>query len=214
MTQLALITALPQLLLGILYLSSNALLTTYFLSQELSLFALGPRSLRVSSHPAGTQTASLYLSLPRPVSWLLLAMFTALGFVLSQAVFPIVSSSATLQEEQQQSTAAPRIAFNAQALLILFALLVLLLVSVLALGFRRTPAVALGIGAKGNPLALSGGTCSALISARCHPMHSEGDFWLGPITWGVVEESSETQPGRCAFTGRTIGVLDAGRQYA
>ncbi|KAI3326294.1 hypothetical protein HD806DRAFT_442472 [Xylariaceae sp. AK1471] len=209
-TQLALIAALPQLLLGILYLSTNALLTTYFLSHELSLFALEPRSLRVSSNPTGTQTASLYLSLPRPVSWLLLAIFTALGFVLSEAVFPIISSSS-----QQQSVPAPRIAFNAQALLILFALLAILLFSILALGFRRTPAMALGNGeAKGNPLALSGGSCSALISARCHPLRGEGEFWLGPVMWGVVEESTEMRPGRCAFSGNAIGALEVGRPYA
>lgn len=215
-TQLALIAALPQLLLAILYLSTNALLTTYFVSHELSLFALGPRSLRVSSNPAGTETTSLYLSLPRPVSWLLLALFTALSFVLSQAVFPIVSysSSPSLGQQQQHPTPTPGVAFNAQALLIFFGLLVILLFSILALGFRRTPGVALdNSDEKGNPLALGGGSCSALISARCHPVRGEGKLWLGSVMWGVVEEGTSMQPGRCAFTGNAVGVLDVRRQY-
>ncbi|KAF2969569.1 hypothetical protein GQX73_g3992 [Xylaria multiplex] len=205
-TQLALVVALPQLLLGILYLSTNALLTTYFLSHELSLFALGPRSLRVSSNPAGTQTASLYLSLPRPVSWFLLATFAALGFVLSQAVFPIVSTTT------QESTPTPNIAFNTQALLILIVLLAVVLFSVLLLGIRRTPT---GQSA-GNPLALAGGACSALISARCHAPRNEGqgEFWLGPVGWGVVEEATDSQPGRCAFTDNAIGPLDPEMEYA
>ncbi|KAI0453406.1 hypothetical protein F5B21DRAFT_525798 [Xylaria acuta] len=210
-SQLALIAALPQLLLAVLYLSTNALLTTYFQSHELSLFALGPRSLRVSSNPAGTQTPSLYLSLPRPVSWFLLATFAALGVVLSQAVFPVVSAT------------APRgVAFNTQALLILIVLLAVVLFAVLALGLRRTPSVALcgggggggGDVAKGNPLAIGGGSCSALISARCHAARNEGELWLGPLTWGVVEEPMHERPGRCAFTGNAVGVLDTDREYA
>ncbi|RYC59995.1 hypothetical protein CHU98_g6216 [Xylaria longipes] len=202
-SQLALITALPQLLLATLYLSTNALLTTYFQSHELSLFALGPQSLRVSSNSAGTQTASLYLSLPRPVSWFLLATFAALGFVLSQAVFLIVSAPTT----------TPQVAFNTQALLILIVLLAIVLFAILALGLRRTPAITLGE-AKGNPLAISGGSCSALISARCHTVRNEGEFWLGPISWGVVEEATDERPGRCAFTGNAVGVLDTDREYA
>ncbi|KAI1122875.1 hypothetical protein F5Y10DRAFT_64035 [Nemania abortiva] len=211
-SQLALVAALPQLLLAILYLSTNALLTTYFLSHEFSLFALGPRSLRVSSNPAGTQTASLYLSLPRPISWLLLATFAALGFVLSQAVFPIVSFSTTTG----QST--PQVAFSSQALLVLLVLLALVLFSVLALGVRRTPAPALadGSAAKGNPLALAGGVCSALISARCHASGDQGEFWLGPVAWGVVDvpEAGEERRGRCAFTGNAVRMLDPEREYA
>ncbi|TGJ85154.1 hypothetical protein E0Z10_g3571 [Xylaria hypoxylon] len=205
-TQLTLIAALPQLLLGTLYLSTNALLTTYFLSHELSLFALGPRSLRVSSNPGGTQTASLYLSLPRPVSWLLLATFAALGFVLSQAVFAIVSPTT------QQSAPSPGVAFNTQALLILIVLLAIVLFSVLFLGLRRTPTGE----ATGNPLALTGGSCSALISARCHASRSQGqgEFWLGPVGWGVVEEATSSEPGRCAFTDGAVGPLYPEREYA
>ncbi|KAI0813306.1 hypothetical protein GGR55DRAFT_687610 [Xylaria sp. FL0064] len=213
-TQVAIIAALPQLLLGILYLATNALLTTYFLSHELSLFALGPRSLRVSSNPAGTQTASLYLSLPRPVSWFLLATFAALGFVLSQAVFPliVVPSSTT----NTTTTAAPGIAFSTQALLILIVLLAVVLFAVLALGLRRTP-TAPGAAA-GNPLVLTGGVSSALVSARCHAPRSrgsgQGEFWLGPVMWGVVEEAAGLRPGRCAFTDMAVGPLDPGRDYA
>ncbi|KAI0471350.1 hypothetical protein F4859DRAFT_515565 [Xylaria cf. heliscus] len=208
-SQLALIAALPQLLLAVLYLSTNALLTAYFQSHELSLFALGPRPLRVSSNPAGTQMASLYLSLPRPVSWFLLATFAALGFVLSQAVFPLVLASSSTA-----TATTLHVAFNTQALLVLIVLLAVVLFAVLALGLRRTPAAALAGDARGNPLAISGGSCSALISARCHAARNEGEFWLGPVAWGVVEEATDERPGRCAFTGNAVGVLDTEREYA
>ncbi|KAI0206778.1 hypothetical protein F4808DRAFT_7024 [Astrocystis sublimbata] len=208
-TDLGLLVALPQLLLSALYLSTNALLTTYFQSYELSLYAQAPpRSLRVSSRQAGAQMASLYLSLPRPVSWFLLATFAALGFVLSQAVFPVIVPSST----SSTSASIPQVALNPQALLILIVLLAVLLFAVLALGLRRT-APMLGE-EKGNPLAISGGSCSALISARCHASRDEGEFWLGPLSWGVVEEPNGDRPGRCAFTGSAVGVLDTEKEYA
>ncbi|KAI1308592.1 hypothetical protein F5Y03DRAFT_404889 [Xylaria venustula] len=213
-TQATIVTALPQLLLGILYLSTNALLTTYFISHELALFALGPRSLRVSSNPAGTQTASLYLSLPRPVSWFLLATFAALGFVLSQAVFPLVSTTTNTNSKTTNMNTTPSIAFNTQALLILIVLLAVVLFSILALGLRRTPVSADDTGnIGGNPLVLTGGVSSALVSARCHG-RGQGEYWLGPVMWGVVEEGGEGRPGRCAFTDSAVGDLDPRREYA
>ncbi|KAI1439230.1 hypothetical protein GGR50DRAFT_9202 [Xylaria sp. CBS 124048] len=240
MPNLALVIALSQLLLAILYLTTNALLTAYYQSQELALFALGPRSLRVSSDPIGTQTASLYLSLPRPVSWFLLATFAALGIVLSQAVFPVFLSSSSSSSSSSSPSFSngggqPAVAFNTRALLVLIGLLVVLLFSILVLGLRRTPAPALqsnnhnshgereggGEGERekekeprGNPLALAGGPNSALISARCHPSLSEGSIWLGPVAWGVVEEPTRTQPGRCAFTSGAVCAFDMGMEYA
>ncbi|KAI0156934.1 hypothetical protein GGR57DRAFT_74854 [Xylariaceae sp. FL1272] len=193
-TQAALLAALPQVLLSILYLAVNAILSTFFLSHELSLFALGPRPLRVSSNPSGAQTTSLYLSLPRPISWFLLAIFAALSFVLSQAIFPTTAESPRI----------PAIGFNTQALVVLLVLLVLLFIFVLALSLRRTVACLHTNGeAKGNPLALRGGSCSAVISAQCHYSRGEGALWLGPVAWGVVDG------GRCAFSGQPVGVVEA-----
>ncbi|CAJ2510470.1 Uu.00g132790.m01.CDS01 [Anthostomella pinea] len=70
---MALMPALPQLVLAILYLTINSLLTTSFPSHETALFAMGSRALRVSSNPSGRQPTSLYLTLPPPVWWMLLA---------------------------------------------------------------------------------------------------------------------------------------------
>ncbi|KAI1085167.1 hypothetical protein F5B20DRAFT_567849 [Whalleya microplaca] len=212
--QMALLAATPQLLLAILYLVANSHLTTYFLSHEFSLFALGPRALRVSSNPAGYQTTSLYLTLPRPVSWILLATFAAMGFVLSQAVFPTVLALSSPTSPSARRTA---ISFSTQALLALLALLTILALVILGLGLRRTtPAAQTNGEARGNPLALRGGSCSAVISAKCHlaAAHGEGDLWLRPLAWGVVEEGSEAQAGRCAFSGNAVGCIDVSRGYA
>ncbi|KAI0394286.1 hypothetical protein F5Y17DRAFT_264289 [Xylariaceae sp. FL0594] len=195
MPQLALIAALPQVLLAILYLSTNALLTTFFLSHELSLFALEqrPRPLRVSSAPRGTQTASLYLSLPRPVSWVMLAIFAGSSFALSQAVFPLIDSNPS-------SAPTSAVGFNPQALLVLFALLGILLLIILGLGFRRynyshSPIVTHQSPGKGkgrNPLAQTiikggggGASCSAVLSSLCHhTAPGESQIWLRPVNLG------------------------------
>lgn len=214
-TEMMLIAALPQLLLGILYLSVNALLTTYFLSHEFSLFALGPRPLRVSSDPIGAQTTSLYLTLPRPVSWFLLIFFAGLGFVLSQTIFPAIIDISSSSSSSPIQTEIIAVALSSQALLVFLGLLVLLAIFVLALGFRSAPAAGLSNGEqKGNPLALKGGSCSAAISARCQPLPIEEDVWKLPVAWGVTNEAVGFQVGHCAFSALSVGNIDVGHTYA
>ncbi|KAI1344904.1 hypothetical protein F5Y15DRAFT_10918 [Xylariaceae sp. FL0016] len=213
MPQLSLLAALPQFLLAVLYLVINAHLTTYFLSHELSLFALGPRSLRVSAVPFGTQHTSLFLTLPRPVSWALLLTFAGLGLVLNQSVFAVAQASPSSPATQTLS-----ISLSTTALLALLAVLVALLLVVLGMGLRLSPAASLVDGkAKGNPLALPGGSCSAVISSRSHPNRGPGEIemWLGPVGWGVLREGGGTLPGTCGFSsGGRMGPVDVGRTYA
>ncbi|KAI0896558.1 hypothetical protein F4806DRAFT_431333 [Annulohypoxylon nitens] len=228
--QMALLTALPQLLLCVLYLVINAHLTTYFLSHELSLFALTPRSLRVSSQPIGLQTTSLYLTLPRPVSWALLAWFAAMSFSLSQTVFPGTAKylPTTPSIPPPPNTAdIVAISFSTQALLTLLSLLFTLLLAILVLGLRRTQPASLASGeVTGNPLALRGGSCSAVISAKCHhhdivppgqlapdELAPTGELWLRSVSWGVVEEGTSGRPGRCGFSADGVGCVDAGKTY-
>ncbi|KAI0016538.1 hypothetical protein F4780DRAFT_676489 [Xylariomycetidae sp. FL0641] len=218
--QLAVIAALPHVLLAMLYLTVNALLSTYFLSYESALYAVAARPLRVSSNPIGVQLLSLYLTLPRPVSWVLLLLFAALGMLLSQAVFPLVLASQALEGPWEAFADAPLtlhalpgspqgatvVAFNTTALLAFLALLLLIGAVVLGLGALRTPP-ADGCTA-GNPMALVGGPCSAVLSSRCHPARGEGDMWRYELKWGTVD------PSRCAFTSGEAGCLETGREYA
>ncbi|KAB5554515.1 hypothetical protein GE09DRAFT_964056 [Coniochaeta sp. 2T2.1] len=213
-----LISTLPQLLLAALYLATNSLMTAYYLSHESTLFALEkPRALRVTSGRAGSQTTSLFLTLPRPWSWFLVILFTAMAFTLSQSAFivsvrllPTTSSSTT-------ASALTAIGLSGTGLLILLALLVILAATIVGLGFRRAPASVLGNGqALGNPLALEGGSCSAVLSARCHAAQQERDMelWKRPLTWGVVEGGGPVNVAHCTFTAGRAGDVDLGRSYA
>ncbi|KAK8139270.1 hypothetical protein PG984_002650 [Apiospora sp. TS-2023a] len=212
--QAAILASVPQLLIAVLYLTTNSLLTTYWLSQEMSFFAVAPQPLRVSADPASHQITSLYLTLPRPISWVLYIMFIAMSFVLSQAVFPAIVSTGTARVN---GTEIVGIGFSTLALLILLALLVILMVGILALGLRRAPAATYADGVqKGNPLAMRGGSCSAVISSKCHPAPGEPErSWRLPLSYGVVVDAvGAQQVGHCAFSGVSVGAVDAGKIYA
>lgn len=214
----SIIAALPQILLAALYLATNSLMTLYYLSHESSLFALGrSRPLRVTSHPEGSQITSLFLTLPRPWSWFLVTLFAAMAFVLSQSVFVI---SVQLTPVTSSSTAASPITamgFSVAGLMAFLALLLVLALTVVGLGFRQAPAAVLGNGqAVGNPLALQAGSCSAVLSARCHaaPQERNMELWKRPLTWGVVEGGGPVNVAHCTFTAGRAGDVDLGRSYA
>ncbi|CAK7230636.1 hypothetical protein SCUCBS95973_007642 [Sporothrix curviconia] len=206
----AILASLPQLGVAVLYLLSDAHLSAYFLSHESSLYAAAHqhhrneqlqqhcrRPLRVSSRPRGHQTTSLYLTLPQLWSWTLLTLFSGLVFVLGQSV--------VVQGIQAPADAAAHpqlvlLGFSGVGLVVLLALFVALAAVVLVLSARRTPPPNASLGS--NPLTLPGGSCSAVISGRCHPMpeemaaemtgNSNGStggplpLWLRPLAWGPV----------------------------
>ncbi|KAH8671271.1 hypothetical protein BX600DRAFT_496012 [Xylariales sp. PMI_506] len=217
--QACLLGALPHLLVAALYLATNSLLTTFFFSHEFSLFALCRSPLRVSSDPVGVQTTSLFLTLPRPISWVLLIFFAGLGFALSAAISPVVlvESTTSLLDSEGGSEAAQALllALSAQPLLAMIGLLVLLALFVAALGVRATPRAALVDGhERGNPLALRGGTCSAVLSAKCPPVAGDYEPWARSVAWGVVNPGPGTVDSRCGFSSLSVGAVDIGRGYA
>lgn len=213
---LALAAAGPQVLLAGLYLATNALLTAFYLTRESARFAATAtsrrRALRVSNTPpVGRQTTSLYLTLPRPVSWALAAYFAAMGLVLSQACFPVCLSSPS----SSSSSALRGVGFSGAALLTLLLMLVALLVVVVALSLRRAPAMVMADGrAVGNPLVFDGGSCSAVVSARCHRVPAEVDVWADEVCWGVVPElGRENMVAHATYSARPVAEMDSCHRY-
>ena len=205
---LSIITALPQLLLGVLYLSTDALLTSFLASHEIAMFAVPGRlmPLRVSSRPAGEQYATTYLALPRLYSWLLVLLFAGMGFVLSLAV----SFVATGSDGHDHSRG---IELWLLPLVILLCLLVVLGGAVGGLSLRKAPLVTSDVdgSSQGNPLCTPSGPCSAVLSARCHRLPFEGEgLALRGLAWGVVHEG---MGGHATFSGQQVGVVSVGRSY-
>ncbi|KAF4458018.1 hypothetical protein F53441_172 [Fusarium austroafricanum] len=206
---LAVVAALPQLLLGLLYLSSNALLTLFYLSHELTQFSSDLLPFRVSTGlPLGAQTTSLYLTLPRPMSWMLFFLVTAMAFLLNQGILLVSVDSS------KGSTTG--IGFSPLPLLILLILLMVLGLGIVVLSLRNVdPRGAVEGGAPaGNPLTLVGGTCSAVLSARCHRVPREGGVETLEVRWGVVREGVGMNAGHATFSGRPVGDIMVGRAYA
>jgi hypothetical protein len=176
------IAALPQLLVALLYLSTNYLLTTYYLSQEMSLFSGQARPLRVTSSPQGSQSPSLYLTLPRPWSWFLVIFFMAMSFVLSQSIFSVTLHLISTPETSSSTSNNARITaigFSGTGLLILLILLAVLLVVVTALGFRRIKPLP-GVSSNKTPT-------SAELSSCCHS--DQRGLGRGKVVWQVLDQN-------------------------
>jgi hypothetical protein len=210
---MAMVIALPQVLLAALYLLTNALLTVFFLSHEFSQYAI-PNNflpLRVcNGRPIGSQLTSLYLTLPRPASWLLLALFIGMSFTLSH------SMSLVSVENGDEWVAAMGI--SALPLAVLLGLLVILAGVVLGLSMRSAdPSATVSDGQPaGNPLTLKGGSCSAVFSSRCHPAPTDSrKMALHAINWGVVGGmEAGSSVGHASFSTGPVGAINAGDSYA
>lgn len=211
---LCLVVALPHILLTTLYFSTNSLLSEFYLSHEFSQFAGESISLRMSScQPQGTQTTSLYLTLPRPISWVLYVIFVAMGFMLNQS-FLLVAD-----DDSDKSTS--RLGVNSLPLTVLLGLLVSIILFIVGLSVRRGKFTWSEEGQKiGNALHLKGGSCSAVISSRCHRSQQEGeDMAAYPVVWGaLIEEEtapvSETKLGHATLSSRPVDALKVGKLYA
>ncbi|KAK6189247.1 hypothetical protein LQW54_013473 [Pestalotiopsis sp. IQ-011] len=173
-------------------------------------------------------SAHLWLMTPSALRWLLMVFAwislvaptaAALGLFLPADAAGISTSfdvargtSFTVTAEQEQILA---VGFSTQALVALLALLGALMMLVLGLGFRSAPGSALVNGQeKGNPLALKGGSCSAALSAKCHPAAAEYEPWTQELTWGVVADGLGLQDSCCGFSALSVGAVDVGRAYA
>ncbi|KAL5889934.1 hypothetical protein ACKVWC_005155 [Pyricularia oryzae] len=217
-----LIAALPQLLLAVLYLATNSLLTTFYLSHESALYASGtPMPLRVSYQPQGDQTTSLYLTLPRPLSWGLCAGFGGMGFLLSQSVFVVGAklNGMTGGDSMEASSEMVGLGFSDTGLLVLLAVVVVLGAGVVGMSLRRAPRATTAEGqAPGNPLVLEAGSCSAVISARCHNTEPDepSDMAARKLMWGVVSPMfrNDMEVAHCAYSSRGVERLGMTTGYA
>lgn len=222
------LASLPHLLSALLYVTLNALLSTYFAAAEFSSFAIpdAPRPLRLSSRARGSQVTSLYITLPRPYSWLLIILFAALSFTSSTSLVVMAVDTPSAQLTALSLSPTP--------LLTTLCLLITLLTTPLVLGLRAADAKASYVNGHpaGNPLALAlrGGTCSAVLSAKCHPAPprsphtpatgvSERGLLVGvdatqPVSWGVIYEGVGMQVGRTGFASGEAAMIGVGRAYA
>ncbi|CAI0645578.1 unnamed protein product, partial [Colletotrichum noveboracense] len=199
----------PQLLLSILYFNYNALYTGLCLVTEWDRFSNEAKGLRVSAKTQGAQRGTYFLQLPYRYSIPLLFMSGFLHWLVSQSIFlvnleiygPSMNNVMDMVPSMEESFTSCGWSPLGVLLSVITALLMfgfLLFSGWQKLRFCKMPVV---------------GSCSAAISAACHPNSNESLAWEKPLQWGVVSRPGEL-PHHCSFSSRKVGRLEEGQMYA
>ena len=168
----------PQLLLSFLYFAYNGLWTCMLMSQEWFSYAQSAKGLRVTSS-RGAQRSTYRLQLPYRYGIPLMVMSGLLHWLVSQSIFLLLVSAYDKNEKGQDveetSTVLNTCGYSPSAILTAILVGSVTLIFVILNGFRRFPATSM-------PLA---GSCSAAISAACHPPPNDHEAHLKKVQWGV-----------------------------
>ena len=202
------IANIPQVLLSFLYLTYNSLFTCMWLAQEWDQYSRRRRPLRVTT-PQGIQRSTYRLQLPYHYSVPLLITSGILHWLASQSLFLARVDSFDQNDEIDPAQSVSTCGYSPIAMitLVMFGSTICLLE--IANGFRKLKT--------GMPTA---GSCSAAISAACHPPDYDQDAALKPVMWGVVGKGTfegkkrEEEFGHCAFSSFPVEELVEGRWYA
>lgn len=215
----------PQLVLSISYYFHNALMTSMMVSAEYDRYAIGApgvdtlgnptmspnKPLRVSGDAEGAQRRSYFLGLPTRYSLPLMTSYAVLHWLVSQSLFYIRVLFYDVHGRYVESADVNVCGWSPMA--IIFAITVggFIILVPFVLGMRRFRSRI--------PLAAS---CSAAISAACHPPMGDSEAALRNIVWGeiVTLPSAELRPEdektiyHCSFTSQEVRVPSAGKVYA
>ncbi|KIW14026.1 hypothetical protein PV08_06807 [Exophiala spinifera] len=195
----------PQTIFSFLYLNLNGLLTSMFLASEWSDFANERKHLRVSK-PKGSQRSTHFLQLPYKVAIPLMVFSGLLHWLISQAIFLVVVKAYAPNGDLVDPVAVSTCGFSPLAMIVSIAagVLIITVTSCLGFFFKYDPTI---------PLV---GSCSAAISAACHPPDWDSDASMKPVKWGVIPETlaADKGVGHCSFTSGDAEPLQAGEEYA
>ena len=200
-----LLANLPQTIFSFLYLNLNGLLTSMWVASEWSDFAKERKTLRVSK-PKGAQRSTHFLQLPYKVAMPLMILSGLLHWLISQAIFLVVVAEYNPDGTLLSPVAVASCGFSPLAMILGIAAgcAIIIVTFLLGFGLRYEPSM---------PLA---GSCSAAISAACHPPDWDSDAAMRPIKWGVIPDTltGEDGVGHCSFTSGDAWQLQGGRKYA
>ena len=214
---------LPQIVLSYLYLLFNGLFTcmvagmcskglgllflylTTRKGNEWMQYAHRRSTLRVTS-PKGAQRSTYWLQLPCTYSIPLLILSSLLSWLASQSIFVVQIDVLVPEyladdyEDRAGSSTISSCGYSAGAIVLTLVVGSIIAVSALLVAARRYP--------PGIPLA---STCSAAISAACHPPPDDVDAAVLPVQWGVV--STKDGIGHCSLSSKLVAPPIPGRSY-
>ncbi|KAF6821989.1 hypothetical protein CMUS01_11259 [Colletotrichum musicola] len=215
LVQNAMLANTPQVIMSLLYFTYNALYTSISLVTEWDRLAGGgDKGLRVSSTPRGEQRETYFLQLPYRYSLPLAAFSGGLHWLISQSIFLVnievwkpstkdIMTMVAKSEEASLDATLTTCGWSPMGIVFVIVAGVAMVGFLLFSGARR-----LRFG--GIPVAAS---CSAAISAACHPGTDEKDAWEKPLRWGVVAVPA-VEPRHCSFSSEPVEVPVKGQLYA
>ncbi|KEQ80063.1 hypothetical protein M438DRAFT_386109 [Aureobasidium pullulans EXF-150] len=201
-TAAVIVANLPQVMLSFLYLLFNGLLTAMLAAREWSHYAQERKPLRVST-PKGMQRSTYFLSLPYRFAAPLLVLSGALHWLVSQSLF-LASITTELRDgrtlaEDPVSTCG----YSPIAMVLTLSVGCLMLVGIVGVGFWKVSA--------DLPIV---GSCSAAISAACHPPPGQENAHLLPLQWGVIPRADGDEVSHCSFSAEEVEAPVVGAKYA
>ncbi|KAL3490613.1 hypothetical protein BJX62DRAFT_225746 [Aspergillus germanicus] len=176
-TAAALFANSPQLLASLLYYVCNGILSSMLAAAEYHDFALHRKPLRVS-WPRGLQRSTYYLSVPWRYGIPLLTTSVTIHWLLSQTIFLSVVQELDAHHRRVYSEEArktPTAGCSLLGILLTFGVTSAAMLVLFGLAFRPLRSH--------MPLA---GTCSAALSAACHPPENDSEASLKAVMWGEV----------------------------
>ena len=201
----------PQVALSYLYVVFNALLTNMLVAKEWSTYTTTRKPLRVSS-PMGDQRNTYWLSVPFRFAVPLAVVSSLFHWLASQSIYMVVIGvTDALSRAEANRGYAFRLTtcgFSPAAIILTFVLCTILAIAGVVMAiFRHYP--------PGIPLA---GSCSAAISAACHPPSDDVNASLRPLQWGAIPGGEKQERGEivghCSFSSLAVEQPVPGRFYA
>ena len=196
----------PQIVLSWFYVTLNGVMTSMLLADELNGYAHQRKTLRVTS-PTGKQRSTYRLQIPYVYGVPLLMTFGLLHWLVSQSFFlarvTVYDSNGSVDVSKSTSTCG----YSLVAMFFVLVASIIVIWFMLMTGFRTfKPGV--------PPM----GSCSAAISAACHPPEDDKDASKLPVKWGVVGhktvDMSGEVVGHCTFTSFKVKAPKKGMLYA
>ncbi|THY44811.1 hypothetical protein D6C99_06632 [Aureobasidium pullulans] len=194
-TAAVIVANLPQVMLSFLYLLFNGLLTSMLAAREWSHYAQERKPLRVST-PKGMQRPTYFLSLPYRFASPLLVLSGALRWLVSQSLF-----LASITTELRDGRTLAEDTSNSHGIDAFCCCL--MLVGIVGVGFWKVSA--------DSPIV---GSCSAAISAACHPPPGQENAHLLPLQWGVIPRADGDEVSHCSFSAGEVETPVVGAKYA
>lgn len=227
---------IPQIVLSFVYFTYSGLFTSIYEDLEWHSYSLRRKSLRVSGQPRGLQRPSHFLQLPYRISLPLIAVSGLVHWLVSQAIFMVnlevyllpicnitncdqLSNSEALVPLQYTSsqlkmngtwdlTDSEIIAcgFSIGAMMGITCVEALLIMTAVWAGFQKLKDT-------GQPVV---GSCSAAISAACHPVEDAKTDGISEeeLQWGVLSMDRDDEMGHCGFSNDEVGALDPAFLYS